>query len=121
MNVLAAGLDAEQNRAVEEGLSEDELALFDLIFREIVSKAPRERLKQGSRALLASIREKLRAMPQWTKNEATQAEVKVLILDRLWELLPRPPFTEQETEEAAARVYEYVWQRSAGQDDPLVA
>ena len=29
------------------------------------------------------------------------------------ESLPRPPFTEAETEEIAARVYDYVWQRSA--------
>jgi type I restriction enzyme R subunit len=31
---LASSLDAEQKRAVEEGLSDDELALFDLLFRE---------------------------------------------------------------------------------------
>ena len=43
----------------------------------------------------------------------TQAEVKVFILDSLWQSLPRPPFTEEEKEEVAARVYDYVWQRSA--------
>ena len=48
---------------------------------------------------------------------ATQAEVKVFILDKLYGALPRPPFTDTETEEIASRVYEYVWQRSAsGQD-----
>jgi hypothetical protein len=30
--VLAESLDAEQRRAVEEGLSESELAFFDLLF-----------------------------------------------------------------------------------------
>jgi type I restriction enzyme R subunit len=52
-------------------------------------------------------------MPGWTQKTATQAEVKVSILDRLYESLPRPPFTEAETEEIAGRVYDYVWQRSA--------
>ena len=27
--------------------------------------------------------------------------------------LPRPPFTEAETEDLAERVYEYIWARSA--------
>jgi type I restriction enzyme R subunit len=52
-------------------------------------------------------------MHDWTQNTTTQAEVKVFILDKLWQSLPRPPFTEHETEEVAARVYDYVWQRSA--------
>ena len=49
---LANSLDAEQHRAAEEGLSEDELALFDLLFKEKISKTDRERLKQASKALL---------------------------------------------------------------------
>jgi hypothetical protein len=31
--------------------------------------------------------------------------------------LPRPPFTETETEEIAARVSDYVWQRNASGSD----
>ena len=56
-------------------------------------------------------------MPGWLQNATTQAEVKIFILDRLYESLPQPPFTEAETEDIASRVYVYVWQRSAnGQD-----
>ncbi len=110
---LAATLDAEQRRAAEEGLSENELALFDLLFKENISKVDRERLKQGSRALLASLSDLLRPMRGWTQKETTQAEVKVFILDELYAVLRRPPFTEAETEEIASRVYDYVWQRSA--------
>jgi type I restriction enzyme R subunit len=110
---LAASLDAEQRRAAEEGLSDTELALFDLLFKENISKADRERLKQGSQALLASLRDLLRPMKGWTQKAATQAEVRVFILDKLYGVLPRPPFTETETDEIASRVYDYVWQRSA--------
>ena len=118
---LANSLDAEQRRAAEEGLNEDELALFDLFFRESISKADRERLKQASKALLASLRELLRPMRDWTQNTATQAEVKVFILDRLWEALPRPQFSDEETEEVANRVFEYVWQRSTSGHNLLAA
>ncbi|MGH8643518.1 MAG: type I restriction endonuclease subunit R [Gammaproteobacteria bacterium] len=118
---LAASLDAEQRRTAEEGLSDDELALFDLLFKESISKADRERLKQASRTLLSSLRDLLRPMQDWTQKTATQAVVKVFILDNLYQSLPRPPFTEVETEEIAARVYDYVWQRSASGHDLRVA
>jgi type I restriction enzyme R subunit len=118
---LAKSLDAEERRAAEEGLSEDELALFDLLFKKNISKTDRERLKQASKALLESLRELLRPMHDWTQNIATQAEVRVFILDNLWEALPRPPFSEEETEAVANRVYEYVWQRSESGHDLLAA
>ena len=118
---LADSLDVEQRRAAEEGLNDDELALFDLLFMDNISKADRERLKQASKALLSSLRELLRPMQDWTQKTATQAEVKVFILDNLYRSLPRPPFTDEETEAVAGRVYDYVWQRSAGGHDLLAA
>ena len=60
-------------------------------------------------------------MHDWTQNTATQAEVKVFILDNLWVALPRPPFSEEETEKVANRVYDYVWQRSASGHGMLAA
>lgn len=38
--------------------------------------------------------------------------MKTSILDWLYETLPRPPFTDAETDTLADRVYGYVWQRS---------
>ena len=85
---LAASLDTEQRRAAEEGLTDDELALFDLLFKDNVSRADRERLKQASRGLLSSLRDLLRPMQDWTQKASTQAEVKVFILDNLvWRAL----------------------------------
>ena len=118
---LAASLDAEQRRAAEEGLSDDELALFDLLFKDNISQTDRERLKQASRTLLASLTDLLRPMQDWTQKAATQAEVKVFILDKLYGALPRPPFSDEETDAGAERVYEYIWQRSASGHDLLAA
>ncbi len=93
-------------------ISNNELALFDLLFKDRIGKTDRERLKQASRILLSSLRVLLLPMKDWTQNTSTQAEVRVFILDNLYRSLPRPPFTEPETDEIAARVYDYVWQRS---------
>jgi type I restriction enzyme R subunit len=108
---LAHSLDAEQRRAAEEGLSDDKYALFQMLFKDNISRADRDQLKQASKSLLASLHKLLTPMYDWTKNTSTQAEVKVFILDNLWQSLPRPPFTDYETETLASRVYDYVWQR----------
>jgi type I restriction enzyme, R subunit len=118
---FASSLDAEEMRAVQEGLSADELALFDLLFRDSISLADRDRLKQASKSLLASLRRLLEPIHDWTQNTTTQAEVKVFVLDDLWRSLPRPPFTGEDTEELAARVYDYVWQRSVSGHDGVTA
>ncbi len=118
---LVAGMDAEGRRAAAEGLSPDELALFDLLFKEPMAKADRERLKQASRGLLAALRDLLRPMPDWTRTAATQAEVKMFILDDLYRTLPRPAFSDADADQVAESVYDYVWQRSLGGMDLMAA
>ena len=80
---LASSIDEESQRHVREGLSEDELALFDLLRKENISKADRERVKQAGKELLSSLQKVLSSMPNWTKNAKTQADVKIFILDKL--------------------------------------
>jgi type I restriction enzyme R subunit len=110
---LAEEMDDEAHRHVRENLSEEELAFFDMLTKEDISKADRERVKQASKGLLATLKEQLATMPAWTKNATTQADVKVLILDQLYTSLPRPPFTEEDAEGLAERLYGFVWQQSA--------
>jgi len=111
---LVATLDEEQQRAAREGLNEDELALFDLLFKENITKAERERLKQASKALLAALEQHLNTMPEWVQTEATRAEVRMFILDNLWQSLPQPPFSDSEKQAVANKVYNFVWHRAAG-------
>lgn len=109
---LVAEMDDEAQRHVREGLTEEELAIFDILTKENISKAARERVKQASKGLLTTLKEQLATMPAWTKNTTTQADVKVLILDALYASLPRPPFTDEEAEALAERLYGFVWQQS---------
>jgi type I restriction enzyme R subunit len=110
---LANSLNAEQNRAAQEGLNEDELALFDLLKKENLSQAERERVKQASQSLLDSIRKLIAPLERWTEKEQTQAEVEVFILGHVFEKLPTPPFSDAEKEATAKQVYQHVWQQSA--------
>ena len=105
-------LDAEQKRAVQEGLDEDELALFDLLKKDNLAKAERERVKQASRSLLASVKRRLSKLDRFWEKEQTKADVEVFILDQVYASLPTPPFTAEEKKAAAAEVYAHVWQQA---------
>jgi type I restriction enzyme R subunit len=109
---LVNSLDEEQQRAAEEGLDEDELALFDLLKKDKLGKAEREKVKHASQALLASLRELLAPLERWTEKEQTQAEVETFILDNIYMYLPSPPFSDEDKQEAANMVYQHVWQQS---------
>ncbi len=109
---LVDELDAEQTRAVKEGLSEDELALFDLLKKDGLAKGERERVKQASRNLLASIKARLSELDRFWEKEQTKADVEVFILDKVYTSLPTPPFTAEEKQAVAAEVYAHVWQQA---------
>ncbi len=110
---LANSLDEEQQRAVELGLNEEQLALFDLLRKESLSGADRERIKQASRELLAELHRLIAPLEQWTEKEQTQAEVEVFILDHVYQALPEPPYTVQDKQAVAELVYRHIWQQSA--------
>jgi len=110
---LANSLSAEQRRAAEEGLTEEELALFDLVTRPDLTKADRERVKRESRNLLVRLRDVIERVDRWTEKEQTQAEVKSLILDHVFATLPDPPFTDFDKQAAADRLFQHVWHLSA--------
>jgi type I restriction enzyme R subunit len=111
---LANSLDAEQRRALDEGLSEDQLALFDLVQRADLSKADRERIKQASRELLAGVLAVIAPLDRWTEKEQTQAEVETYILDHVFQTLPEPPYTSDDKAQVAQMVYRHIWQQSVG-------
>ena len=110
---LMAGMDVEARRAVKEGLTEDELALFDLLHQPPLRKATRERLKLASKSLLESVMKLIAPLERWTEKEQTTALVESEILDHLFQVLPSPPFTDEEKQAVAKKVYEHVWQQCA--------
>ena len=109
---LVDELDAEQKRAVEEGLSEDELALFDLLKKDNLGKAERERVKQSSRDLSAAVKARLAELDRFWEKEQTKAEMQVFILDEIFSSLPTPPFTTEEKAAVAGDVYAHIWQQA---------
>ena len=117
---LASGMDVEQRRALDEGLSEEQLALFDMLLRDNLTKAEREQIKQASRELLAGVLKVIAPLDRWTEKEQTQAEVETFILDSVYTELPDPPYSPEDKQALAASVYRHIWQRSV-RDLSLIA
>ena len=109
---LIQELDAEQKRAVEEGLNEDELALFDLLKKENLGKTERERVKQSSRDLLTAIKTRLSELDRFWEKEQTKAYLEVFILNEVFGKLPTPPFSIEEKKAVASDVYAHIWQQA---------
>ena len=109
---LMHDLDAEQRRAVEEGLNEDELAIFDLLNKDNLGRTEREKVKQSSRDLLMAITMRLAEVDRFWEKEQTKAEIETFILDELYLSLPTPPYTPEEKELVASDIYDHVWQQA---------
>ena len=109
---LGGRLTEEEHRAVAEGLSEDQLALFDLVRRDDLSKADRERIKLASKDLLAGVLKVIAPLDRWTEKEQTQAEIETFILDHVYQTLPEPPYTPDDKAQVAQLVYRHFWQQS---------
>jgi len=109
---LVASLDEEQQRAARDGLSENELAIFDLLKKDGLEKTARERIKQASKELLAALQTRLAELDRFREKEQTKGDVLVFIMDKVFMNLPTPPFTEEEKELVANNVYAHVWQQA---------
>ena len=109
---LVRSLDEEQERAARENLSDDELAVFDLLKRDDLTNADRERVKQASREMLKSIKNRLSELDRFWEKEQTKGEIEAFILDEIFIKLPSPPFTPYEKKKVADNVYAHVWHQA---------
>ncbi|MGH2900123.1 MAG: type I restriction enzyme endonuclease domain-containing protein, partial [Solirubrobacteraceae bacterium] len=76
---LSKSLTAEEQRAVVEGLNEEELAIFDLLTKPvpILTDAEREIVKASAKRLLTHLHDKL--VLDWRRKAATTADVRASI------------------------------------------
>jgi type I restriction enzyme, R subunit len=83
-------LKQEDERAVKEGLTEDELELFDILRKEKMTKSEEQKIKLAAKSLLHRlIEEHPKVMIQdWYKDTQTQIKVKSAIEDVLDKSLP---------------------------------
>ena len=108
---LANNLDEEEQRYVREGFkSDEELSLYDMLFREDLTKNDIKKLKEVAVDLLRKIKETIAKYDHWTDKQETKAAVDNLIRDTLWQELPEC-YDEISISTYRQRIYEYVYTR----------
>ncbi len=108
---LSQDLTQEEKRYVREGFSSDEeLSMFDLLFKENLSKQEIAMIKKVSVDLLAKVKAKIAELDHWADKPETKAIVDNLIRDTLWAELPES-YDEISITSYRKEIYEYIYLR----------
>jgi type I restriction enzyme R subunit len=106
---LTNKMNEEQKRYVREGFSSDEeLSIYDLLFKDNLSKTDIKKIKKVSVDLLKKIKEKIAELDHWVDKQETKAAVDNLIRDTLWAELPES-YDEKSISQYRHKIYEYVF------------
>jgi len=127
---LAQRFNAEEQRHVRENLSEEELAIFDILTARLclgtfrrpgpdLSGAERTAIKEVARALLATLKRELLVL-DWRKQQRYRAAVRVKIEDMLDAQLPARYDTELYYQKCAD-VYQHIYDSYAGGGESIYA
>ena len=108
---LSAELDVEEKRYVREGLqSDEELSIYDLLFKENLTKQDIKQIKEIASDLLEKVKARIEEFHDWKDKEETRGQVQILIRNYLYEKLPSPSYDdEQEINSCIDRVYKYIY------------
>ncbi|WP_457665384.1 type I restriction endonuclease subunit R [Thiolapillus sp.] len=111
---FAKGLSKEEQRSVAEQLSEEELAVFDILTRPGPELSEKEikQVKKAARDLLDTLK-KQKLVLDWRKFQRSRAAVKVAIEDVLDTDLPES-YTPELFQRKVEEVYEHVFDAYSG-------
>ncbi len=105
---LSQTLSQEEQRAVREDLTEEELAIFDVLTKPdpVLTDDERTAVKASAKRLLTHLHDKL--VLDWRRRAATTAAVRVTIRDVLDEELPADPYPPEVFDEKVQAVFDHV-------------
>lgn len=109
---LVDELDQEESRAMREGLTEETLALFDLLRKPILSKKETDRIKKVAVDLLETLKGERLKIANWRDKEAARDAVKQQIFDFLYDEktgLSVDDYDDQDIQELTENVYWHVY------------
>ena len=108
---LAQSLDDEQQRYIREGFTtEEELYVYDILFKPELSKAEIKKIKEVSTELLQKIKTIISVSDHWSDKQETMAAVDNVIRDILWAELPEC-YDEKSITDYRDKVKTYIYER----------
>ena len=106
-------MDDEEQRAAREGLTEEELAIFDLLTNPEpkLTKAEEQEVKRVARSLLERLHDLTGAI-DWVRGQETRGAVRTEIRQRLNDL-PESPYPQALWDSKVEQVWDFVLRRYA--------
>lgn len=109
-------LNEEDKRTVKEGLTEEELAIFDLLLEDVtLSDKDRTQVKAIAKALINKMQNAL--VIDWRKKQRTKAKIKNLIEEVLDEL--PEAYDDDLWPKACSEVFMHVYEKYPGQGESV--
>jgi type I restriction enzyme R subunit len=105
--VLAKELNEEEKRGISENLSEEELAVFDLLYKADLSEKEKKQVKLAAKHLLEVLK-KEKFVLDWRKRQQSRATVLITIRDVLDRELPRN-YTLEIYQQKCDLVYQHIY------------
>ena len=117
---LSRGLSEEQQRHVRENMTEEELAIFDILTRPAPELSPEERneVKKVARELLTRLKELL--VLNWRQKSTARSKLKLTIEDTLDTGLPRA-YTPEVYKQKCSALFEHVYESYTDQSESVYA
>ena len=111
LKAFIKSLEHEQGRAARDGLSEDELAIHDLLTRPEpkLTKPQDAEVKRVARDLLARLHDKV-AVFEWHRRQQTRSDVEWTIKTVL-NTLPKEPYPEAVWSAKVEATWQFVFSR----------
>ena len=111
-------LNEEEQRTIAEQLSEEELAVFDLLTRPALelTEAERDKVKAISKQLLETLKEG-KLVLDWRKRQQSRAVVKLTVLQILREL--RECYTQEMYDQKREAVYQHIYESYHGNGNSI--
>lgn len=101
---LIQDLSQEAKRAISQGLTEEELAVFDLLFQPNLTETEEKQVKKIAKDLLKTLKAQKKLVKNWRDKEQSKSDVRSTINDVLYDL------PDSYTDEVFDQVYEAVYQ-----------
>src|SRR5690606_14067225 len=115
--VFANQLSEEEQRGIAENLSEEELAIFDLIKQPELSSKDKAKVKRAAKELLVSLKAG-KLVLDWRKRQQTRANVLLTIQKILDQQLPRT-YTPDLYNKACDKVFEHIYENYYGDEKSI--
>jgi len=104
---FANELNEEDKRGISESLTEEELAVFDLLYKKKVNEKEKERVKLVAKELLEKLKnEKL--VLDWRKRQQTRADVYLTIQTILDQELPES-YDKNDFNRISENIYQHIY------------